>query len=643
MSFLNFTVNKPLKGHDEDAPAYADDKLLIVCDGLGGGGQNSYLIDGEKRTSAYLGSRRISLACQEYLLAHYDEFCSNMQNPETMIAGLKSYITESLDHYVAENGLKNIVRGKSMQMLPSTLAAILYKPYKDRTEALVISAGDSRAFVLTPDKGLQQISKDDVFDNVDAFDKSATMTNNIRQDGEYHINYAYYTLPPKCILLVCTDGCFDYISNPMELEFRLEYSISKCGDLFDKNRDALGEYFGDVLVKSGLKDDCTMAGVILGYTDSEKTQSLFLQRALQVQEKYRNPCALYDKESLKRKSEVEGQIPAIESKVTELRTQIDATIKKSILEAFNLEQQSVGGYIPESLKETVLSLREFELYRAFIEELEKAESNAKKNAEEKTTEYTDLRSHIQQIFKSMRFDEFVNGLLTFNPVNFFNSDRSRFANEYKRLKQLTNEYGQKYVDALAEFSKVFEEFKSVEPKMHLSVDELTLPSLKFRELQFAYNEYISTKQELKRCKENLKSFYMENDFSIEQEFISAWKRGFSAYNNRPQYAELRSEYDRCIELQREIESCTVLTFEQKQKKFNEYLEEHLAEFVNRIKSNTYLSRLICGSLMDEITAFEKQLNELKKYGSEFDEKKYALWLEYKPVYELYNHCIGGKL
>lgn len=643
MPFLNFTVNKPLKGHDEDAPAYADDKLLIVCDGLGGGGQNTYLIDGEKRTSAYLGSRRISLACQKYLLAHYDEFCSNMQSPESMITGLKSYISESLDNYVIENGLKNIVRGKSMQMLPSTLAAILYKPYKDRIEALVISAGDSRAFVLTPDKGLQQISKDDVFDNVDAFDKSATMTNNIRQDGDYHINYAYYTLPPKCILLVCTDGCFDYISNPMELEFRLEYSISKCGDLFDDKKDALGDYFGDILVKSGLKDDCTMAGVILGYSDSEETKSLFLQRALLVQDRYRTPCALYDKEAIKRKSEVESKIPTIERKISELKTQIDTSIKKSILDAFSSEMQGTSGYIPRVQKETLHSLREFELYRSFMDELEKCEIEVKKVAEEKKEEYTNLRTHIQQLFKTMRFDEFVNGLLSFNLVNFFNSDRSRYANEYKRLKQLTNEYGQRYIDALAEFSKIFEEFKVVEPKKHISVEELELPSIKFRELQFAYNGYISTKQDLNRCKENLKLFYMENDFAVEQEFNNAWKRGFSAYSTRPQYTELRSGYDKCIEFHREIESYTVLTFEQKMKKFNDYLDEHIVEFINMIKANTYLSGLICGDFMCEVVSLEQQLNELKQYGSEFDDKKYALWMEYKPVYELYNHCTGGKV
>ncbi len=639
-----FTVNRPLQGHDEDAPAYADDKLLIVCDGLGGGGQNSYLIDGKKRTSAYLGSRKVSLACQEYLLAHYDEFCRNMKNPKSLIAGLKSHISKSLDEYVSDKGLKNIVRGKSMQMLPSTLAAILYKSDKEHTEVLVISAGDSRAYILTPDKGLQQISKDDVFDEVDAFDKSATMTNNIRQDGDYHINYAYYSLPPECILLACTDGCFDYISNPMELEYRLEYSISKCGELLDTEKNALGEYFGDILVKSGLKDDCTLAGTIIGYMDSEKTKSFFLKRALYIQEKYRNPCVLCDKESIKRKNETSIKIPDIENKICSLKKDMDDSIKKIILDAFILENQNmVGGFASDAHKEILHFLKGFEIYQSFIDELTKEEIERKKNVEDKDVEYLDIRLHLQQLFKSMRFEEFVNNLLGFSMSRILNPDRRIYAEEYKRLRKMTEEVEQKYIKALADFSKVFEEFKLIPPNMQDNVNKFAPSSIKFSELQVAYNEYISLKHDFQRCENNLKSFYMEDDADIEREFINAWRRGFSAYSRYPQYAELRSGYDRCMELKQEKESYRDLTCQEKTQKFKDYLDEHSVEFLRGIKDNTYLLRLICKDKIDDINSLEKQLNELKQYSSEFDEKKYALWMEYKPIYELYNHCIGGKV
>lgn len=640
---MNFTVNKPLKGHDEDAPAYADDRMLIVCDGLGGGGQNAYLVDGEKRTSAYLGSRKISAACQEYFSMHYDEFCSNMQDPALLIAGLKSYISDTLNQYVAEKGLKNIVRGKSMQMLPSTLAAIIYKHHEDHTDALVVSAGDSRAFVLTPENGLQQISKDDVFDNVDAFEKSATMTNNIRQDGEFHINYGYFSLPPRCIMLVCTDGCFDYISSPMELEYRLEYSISKCGNLMDPTRDNLGEYFGNVLVNSGLKDDCTMAGVILGYSDSEDTKNLYLKRALHIQEKYRNPCALCDKESSKRKNEVAVKLPEIEGKIANLKSTIDTSLKNALISAFQQDITGNAPYAPSGIRELIVTLRSFELYQRITHDIENAEEESSRKAAEKDAEYTNERTKIRQIFKTMRFEDFVTSLLGRNPLSFFNPERSKYASEYRNLQSAVDATGKAYTDALAEFSKAFDEFRKIEPKKLLSMDDFTLVASKYEDMQRSYTEFIFNKQELHRCRDSLKTFYMESDESVEQEFINAWKRKFSAYATRPQYRDIRFSYDRCLELQNEINAFAPLTIDQKIEKFKIFLEDNLQAFISLIKNDSSLCRLLCGASLDELTALDKQHEELKKYSSEFDDKKYALWMEYKPVYELYSHCIGGKV
>lgn len=160
--------------------------------------------------------REISQAFHEYCDVNYDRICSSMENSKEIIADLKKYISKSLTDFVAENELKNLVRGKSMQMLPSTLAAIIYKVFDKHIDALVISAGDSKAYTLTSDKGLQQLSEDDVLDGVDVYSKSAIMTNNINQNGEYHINYAYYKLSLNCILFVSSDSCFDYVSTPME-------------------------------------------------------------------------------------------------------------------------------------------------------------------------------------------------------------------------------------------------------------------------------------------------------------------------------------------------------------------------------------------------------------------------------------------
>ena len=264
---MNFTVYKPLKGHDEDAPPYADDKILVVCDGLGGGGQNRYLYKGEYYTSAYLGSRELSKLFRGYCLRNYDEICENMQNPCKIISGLKIFIKESLKKFAVENNFRNVVRGKSMQVLPSTLVSAVYKITEECVETLIISAGDSRAYLLTPDKGLQQLSIDDIADDLDAYSKSATMTNNISENNEFHINYAYYKLPKNCILFVASDGCFDHISTPMDWEYILETAVLRCGNRFSE-KNVLGDVIGKILEGDiGLRDDCTIAGMINGFSD----------------------------------------------------------------------------------------------------------------------------------------------------------------------------------------------------------------------------------------------------------------------------------------------------------------------------------------------------------------------------------------
>lgn len=641
---MKFTVNRPLQGHDEDAPAYADEKILVVCDGLGGGGQNTYIVDGEKRTSAYLGSRRLSLAFQEWCLQHYDLICENMKNPSSLVVDLKKYILDTLNTYVIEKELKNIVKGKSMQMLPSTLAAIIYKQNSDWTDVLVVSAGDSRAFILTPENGLQQISRDDVFENVDAFEKSATMTNNISADRDFHINYAYYKMPSKCILLVCTDGCFDYISSPMELEYRLEFSISKCSDIFDTDRNNLGEYLENILSNSGLKDDCTMAGTIIGYMEEEELKSKFLQRALFVQSKYRNPCSLFDRESLKRKSKVVEQLDNLNKEIAIIKSEMDTDIENYIIQAFQLDiigEENVSNKNIHILKSW---LNECGSYQAFVADMLNDEKKYLKIASEKEEEYINIQKQIRQMFKIMRFEQFIDNS---NVDNFFtnllsvNSDRSRMVREYKNLKKRIAHVESLYYQVIKEFSEEFDNIKRLNLNQYETSQRKLPISRKFAELQDAYKDYIILSQQLEKCKENLKTFYLEADITAEREFVSAWKSRFLAYSNCPQYGELCSEYDRCMELQTEIQAIVPLTLEEKTEVFKKYLNVNLSGILNKVKMDSYIMSLLCAPQYAELEDKQNQKDTLKKYANEFEERKYALWMEYKPTYELFNSGIGG--
>lgn len=584
---MNFSVNLPLNGHDEDAPPVADDRLLMVCDGLGGSGQNTYVVDGEKRTSAYLGSRRLSEACREFVSDHWDELRGHWQEPEAFVGELKAHISASLDGYVQEKELKNLVRGKSMQMLPSTLAAILYLPGEDGTEVLVLSAGDSRAFVLTPEEGLRQLSADDVFEDVDAFEKAATMTNNIRQDGAYHINFGYFRLPAQCILLVCSDGCFDYLSTPMELEFLLDYSVVKCGAVLDAEKNCLGECFGDLLVRKGLKDDCTMAGAVVGYSDAKQMQRLFLERARYVQETYLEPCKNCGQNEPQLSEQGEG-LPELKRRIDALDSKVNACLKELLLEMFLKDE---GGEpaedspeIGEMLSELGEALEEFSHYREFREQLRREEAEQEKRKEEQI---------------GQRRLIYENNL----PVEFAEA----------RLE---------------------------DPEQDVS--ENTLYARKMEKLR---RRYFVKKAELEQCRAEWIGLWIESG-RAEIEWAEAWESRFAAYRSDPAYGNVIAEYERCMELQREIDACRPLSMEEKQERFRLCLEQNWGAFVQRIKTSGSLYQRLCkvGEVdADELLRLEREYSYRKQSSGVPEQDKYALWEKYKPGYELYREALGGQI
>ena len=158
-----YKFDRPL--HNEDAPAIATDRFLIVCDGLGAGGQNKHTINGETHTSAYYGSRLLSEICKEFYDKNYSVIMKSVSDKEALnriVEELKTTIKNRLNQFVEENRLTKTIKGKSIKLLPSTLSSILYKVNDSSIDVVVISAGDTRAFSLSPQYGLQQLSKDDV-------------------------------------------------------------------------------------------------------------------------------------------------------------------------------------------------------------------------------------------------------------------------------------------------------------------------------------------------------------------------------------------------------------------------------------------------------------------------------------------------
>ena len=123
-------------------------------------------------------------------------------------------------------------------------------------------AGDSRGYVLDED-GLHQITTDDI-DGEDAMSNlsnDGVLKNVASLANDYEIHTRHIILKKPSVVFCATDGCFGYLSTPMEFEDMLLETLLLSESpnqwkqmLYDK----IGLYAGD---------DYTMSLLAVGFND----------------------------------------------------------------------------------------------------------------------------------------------------------------------------------------------------------------------------------------------------------------------------------------------------------------------------------------------------------------------------------------
>ncbi len=263
---VNFKVYIPLTGQDQDSPPIANSKYIIVCDGLGGDGSAKHDVAGKEETqkSAYLGSRKLSEICSAFFDENYENLFLR-EKINSSITELKTLIKIGFDDYLKQNPKSDDSKGG--MVFPTTLASAVFKETDDGINVVVLWAGDSRVYSFNENDGLMQLSKDDVEGDFDAcFGKDCRMSNCISQDDKFFINYAFYKLPRKTVLFVCSDGCFDFKKTPMHFELDIIKGLFDANELSEISLNTSVE---KVLKNINAGDDCTMAGAVFGYAGNE--------------------------------------------------------------------------------------------------------------------------------------------------------------------------------------------------------------------------------------------------------------------------------------------------------------------------------------------------------------------------------------
>jgi serine/threonine protein phosphatase PrpC len=295
-----WTEKIPGRGEDaEPLVVYHDGcrlGLLAVCDGVGGAGVQmaGHTHSGMERSGAWVSSRAVRLAAEQYFVrlarfAASPDVAAALDTVgwERLSLGEWPSLRANIDDVLQQlrNPVRRRIGGTMQRELPTTLAAILYHLGAASTRFQVRWAGDSRCYLLTPQHGLQQLSRDDTElpDALRSLEQDPPMTNQITADRNYDVHCEEGQVPGPCILLCATDGFFNYVQTPAHFEYILLHSLASSTDLAG---------WGELLVRTVqgyTQDDATLALVTPGYRAFAELRQAFAARLAIMREEHWQP------------------------------------------------------------------------------------------------------------------------------------------------------------------------------------------------------------------------------------------------------------------------------------------------------------------------------------------------------------------
>lgn len=252
----------------------AESLLLGVFDGVGGAGagRTESADDGLTHTGAWLASREARSATQRWAAQALGSGID--QRPTLMGQSLLEALTHDLQEFETRTHTTSRVSGTLKRSLPTTLAVAIVEAAPPRWHVTVLWAGDSRVFVLTPSKGLQQCTWDDsnAADALVSLTEDPVMTNLVSADGEFTIHDRYVEAATQSIVICASDGCFGYVATPAHFEFLLLSTMMTAATIEDWIASLADA------IRHITSDDASLSMSVLGYATMNELKDSFAQR-----------------------------------------------------------------------------------------------------------------------------------------------------------------------------------------------------------------------------------------------------------------------------------------------------------------------------------------------------------------------------
>ncbi len=281
---LSFCRDK-VPGHGEDSYCYSfcdTAGILGAFDGCGGAGA--------KKHDVYSGHTEAYMASRFCAGAFYDQFrrlfpCNYSASSLSDEAFGPKTVQRLIDFGPPKNESVLKIKGSSVRTLPSTAAVALLQQNANGDVLLsAIWAGDSRVYVMDS-RGLAQLTTDDtsVPDPMENIYEDGILRNVFCTDKPVNLHCKTVRMSEPFVVFSATDGCFGYLSTPMEFEGVILQTLLEA--------DCVAEWEENLvrMIGSVAGDDHTLCMAGYGYNSFSRLQKSFEKRYADLRKGYLLP------------------------------------------------------------------------------------------------------------------------------------------------------------------------------------------------------------------------------------------------------------------------------------------------------------------------------------------------------------------